>query len=204
MDYKEFVSCLIRVAQKCYPSSEHSESSMQQLLMDNILPLAKRRRCIPLNSFVSQPMVESLFTYYHDALEEIFRHYANSSDHKSRSMLKSMSAKSKTFDEEKVLIAEAKERSQTQAHAQNRMGYSEFLSFANEFGLSSRYTTDFFTIDVYFILLSFFMCISLQHGINQLGSRGHLPHRHIAEPFRNFLKVDNVQRVLGSFSSLCS
>jgi hypothetical protein len=139
MDYKEFISCLIRVAQKCYPTAKSTEDSMQQLLMDNILPLAKKRKFVPLSSFITQPMVESLFTYYEDALNEIFKHYANNSDHKSRNMLKSMTVKTKTFDEEVVLIAEAKERNLTHPPTHNRMGYDEFLSFANEFGLSSRY-----------------------------------------------------------------
>lgn len=47
LDYEQYLSCLVRVAQKCYPHAGSAEDAMQQLLMDNILPLGKEQndRC---------------------------------------------------------------------------------------------------------------------------------------------------------------
>ena len=112
---------------------------MQQLLMDNILPMAARRRPVSLASFMTQPIIEELFDYYQEALQEIFRYYANNSDNISRNMIKSTAAKSKTFDEQKSLIAEAKERNQASSSYSAQMSYAEFLGFSNDFGLASRY-----------------------------------------------------------------
>mmetsp|Transcript_14822 Transcript_14822/g.22313 ORF Transcript_14822/g.22313 Transcript_14822/m.22313 type:complete len:455 (-) Transcript_14822:230-1594(-) len=137
LDYKELLSCLIRVAARCYPNCSGSEESMQQLLMDNILPMAARRRPVSLTSFVSQPMIEDLFEYYQEALHEIFRYYANNSDNISRNMIKSTASKSRTFDEQKSLIAEARERTQARTVTASQMNYEEFLSFASDFGLAS-------------------------------------------------------------------
>lgn len=39
LDYAQYLSCLVRVATKCYPHTRSAEDAMQQLLMDNILPL---------------------------------------------------------------------------------------------------------------------------------------------------------------------
>ena len=112
---------------------------MQQLLMDNILPMAARRRPVSLASFMTQPIIEELFDYYQEALQEIFRYYANNSDNITRNMIKSTAAKSKTFDEQKSLIAEAKEKHHVSCSFSAQMSYAEFLGFSNDFGLASRY-----------------------------------------------------------------
>eukprot|EP01035_Chromulina_nebulosa_P018836 gene18836-24621_t len=44
LNYEEFLSCLALIAEKCYPSGRSTEESMQQLLMDNLLPMALRRK----------------------------------------------------------------------------------------------------------------------------------------------------------------
>lgn len=116
--------------------------------MDNILPMAARRRPVSLASFMTQPLIEELFEYYQEALQEIFRYYANNSDNISRNMIKSTAPKSKTFDEQKSLIAEARERNQTPNLYCAQMSYAEFLAFASDFGLASR------------LLLSLFLSIS--------------------------------------------
>lgn len=130
---------MISVASRCYPNCNSSEESMQQLLMDNVLPMAARRRPVSLSSFMTQPIIEELFDYYQEALQEIFRYYANNSDNISRNMIKSTASKSKTFDEQKNLIAEAKERNHTPNTYSAQMSYAEFLGFASDFGLASRY-----------------------------------------------------------------
>lgn len=112
---------------------------MQQLLMDNILPMAARRRPVSLGGIVSQPQVEELFYYYEDALQEIYRFYANNTDNISRNMIKSTgsTSKAKTFDEQKSLLAAAAAKEKTQTRSQ--MEYSDFLSFASDFGLANRF-----------------------------------------------------------------
>mmetsp|Transcript_28979 Transcript_28979/g.53860 ORF Transcript_28979/g.53860 Transcript_28979/m.53860 type:complete len:480 (+) Transcript_28979:163-1602(+) len=146
LEYKEFLSCLIRVATRCYPSCESAEESMHQLLMDNILPMAARRRPFSMSSFVSQPGIMSLFEYYSDALTEIFKYYGKNAESLSKSMFKTCAATSKSFDEEKQLIAESHLLTKTKREEtkkifskknETRLAYSEFLKFASDFGLSS-------------------------------------------------------------------
>ena len=146
LDYKEFLSCLIRVATRCYPSCEDTEESMHQLLMDNILPMAARRRPFSMSSFVNQPGIVVLFEYYNEALNEIFKHYGKNAESLSKRMFKTSVATSKSFDEEKQLIAESQLFTKTQREEnkktfskknETRLAYGEFLKFASDFGLSS-------------------------------------------------------------------
>lgn len=113
---------------------------MQQLLMDNILPMAARRRPVALDGIVNQPQVEELFLYYEEALQEIYRFYATNTDNISRNMIKSTgsTSKTKTFDEQKSLLAAAKEKTQTRSSSSSRMEYPDFLRFASDFGLANR------------------------------------------------------------------
>lgn len=146
LEYKEFLSCLIRVATRCYPNCEDAEESMHQLLMDNILPMAARRRPFSMSSFVDQPGIVALFDYYNEALTEIFKHYGNNAESLSKRMFKTSATTSKSFDEEKQLIAESLLLSKTQREEnkksfsnknETRLAYGEFLKFASDFGLSS-------------------------------------------------------------------
>ena len=74
----------MRIASRCYPSSPSYEEAMQQLLMDNILPLASRRVIVDLSSLVYQDPIEALYSYYEDSLLELFRYYATASDNLSK------------------------------------------------------------------------------------------------------------------------
>lgn len=157
LDYDEYLSCLILIAQKCYPSSLSPEDAMQQLLMDNILPLASRRKPIDINSFLLNAGIGQLYTYYKDSLNELFRFFATHSeqDKKVRSMVKSTSGstKAKSFDEEKDLISEAKRRLTSQGPGQ-KMGYHEFMRFSSEFGIVSMGLTSLDLGDIYLSVLS--------------------------------------------------
>lgn len=146
LEYKEFLSCLIRVATRCYPSCESAEESMHQLLMDNILPMAARRRPFSMSSFVAQPGIVALFEYYHEALTEIFKYYGKNVESLSKTVFKTSAATSKSFDEEKQLIAESHLLTKTKREEtkktfskknETRLAYTEFLKFASDFGLSS-------------------------------------------------------------------
>jgi hypothetical protein len=85
LNYDEFLSCLMKIALKCYPaSSSNAEEAMQHLLMDNILPMAHRRKPLNLSAFIMLPAIESLYSYYSDALMDIFKFYATASDHNEK------------------------------------------------------------------------------------------------------------------------
>lgn len=145
LDYEEFLSCLTRVAQRCY-SRASPDDAMQLLLMDNILPLAARRHPIALTSILTQPAVEALFDYYQEALHDIFRYYASNSDHLSRNMIRATSTTCKSFDETRNQLREEKEHAAppgTKSISSQRLGYFEYLKFATDFGLASRCAKDY-------------------------------------------------------------
>jgi hypothetical protein len=87
LDYDEFLSCLIRIAERCYPTvlqKQSSEAAFQQLLMDNVLPLASRRKPLDVRPFLENSQVVALYQYYEDALFELFRYFATASDHSTK------------------------------------------------------------------------------------------------------------------------
>lgn len=140
IDFDAFLTCLIRISQKCYPSGRNKEETMQQLLLDNILPMASRRKPISIAALVKQPHIELIYKYYEDALIELFKFYTTSSDlnKKGRTMMYSTSHLADTFDGQRAIIEEAKGRVQRGAadpNHSNRMGYHDFIRFANDFGL---------------------------------------------------------------------
>lgn len=131
----------MHIADKCYPSCEKSEDAFQQLLMDNVLPLASRRVIVDMSHFVHEPHVDALFAYYEEALAELFRFYATASDQKTkgRNMMKSTKSKTATFEEQKEEFIQAKARNLLLNSFANQMGYGDFLRFASDFGLTNRY-----------------------------------------------------------------
>lgn len=136
LDYNDFLSCLIRIAQKCYPSSKSPEEAMQQLLMDNILPLACRRKPADVSSVIRQPVVVELYDYYKKALKQLFRFYATSSANNagSKALLKNTFEKEKSFDESKQRIDKLKK---SENSLSDSIGYGEFVRFSSDFGMQS-------------------------------------------------------------------
>ena len=141
IDYNEFLSCLMRIATRCYPSSNSYEDAMQQLFMDNILPLASRRVTVDFSNILNQESISALYTYYCDALKQLFRYYATASDQQSKvkNMMKSISVgnTAKSFDAQKSEIVEVKERNLLQNSQVNQVGYTDFLRFSSDMGLLS-------------------------------------------------------------------
>lgn len=108
--------------------------------MDNILPLASRRTVVDVKALVHQPSVESLYTYYEDALNQLFRYYATFSDQssKSKTLMKSMGhLAGKSFEMQRSEFQAAKELEQLEKSQASLVGYAEFLRFAADFGLVS-------------------------------------------------------------------
>ena len=137
IDFDAFLSCLIRIAQKCYPSCRNSEEAMQQLLMDNVLPLATRRKPVTIALLLKQPHIEALFKYYEDALLELYKFYTTSADlrRKGNNMMRSTAHHVNIFEEEIGVIEEAKLRAARELSASNKMAYLDFIRFATDFGL---------------------------------------------------------------------
>lgn len=115
---------------------------MQQLLMDNILPIAPRRKPISIQYLLKQTNIENLFKYYQDALFDIYKYYTTTSDLKikGKNMLKSTTTS--TFDDQKEQIEEAKQRMlreyQMHNNSSNRLDYNDFFRFAHDFGIMSE------------------------------------------------------------------
>lgn len=160
IDYNEYISCLIRIAKKCYPSCKDSEEALQQLLMDNILPLASRRKPIDISSYLQIPAITALHIYYKEALLEIFRFYATASEQsaKGKIMMRSTSSSTanrlKSFDEQKEDIEEAKANSILQNSLANRMDYNDFIRFGQDMGFSALGLTILDLGDVYLSVLA--------------------------------------------------
>lgn len=68
LGFDEFLSTLVIMAKKVYPSSENDEIAMKQILMDNVLPFASRRSPISIKPVIRQPEILSLFNYYKESL----------------------------------------------------------------------------------------------------------------------------------------
>ncbi len=110
---------------------------MQQLLMDNVLPLALRRKPISIALLLKQPVIDTLFKYYEDALAELYKFYTTSSDlrQKGKGLLKSTTHVVDSFEDEFEINQQAKLKSYYESSAANKMGYADFVRFATDFGL---------------------------------------------------------------------
>lgn len=146
MDYDQFLCCLIRVAEKAYPRAGGPEHAMEQLLMDNVLPLASRRKPILAEALLTQPAVEALYEYYEDALKAFYRFYTTSSEVKGRTMVQSLGSSVRTFDDHREEANRSRETAAASSAADGaspsksggQLSYADFLRFASDFGLTSR------------------------------------------------------------------
>ena len=77
VDYDGFLSCLIRIASACYPSSKNGDHALLCLLMDNILPLASRHDHNNIsNTLLKNSKVLLLKSFFQDAINSVFQFYA--------------------------------------------------------------------------------------------------------------------------------
>lgn len=117
---------------------------MQQLLMDNILPLAQRREPTSIAAIMREPAVESLLKYYDSSLHSMFKHFAAASDQllKDRNMVKATRNTVRTFDDQVQQIQQANARNQQQSAVSKQMSYADFLRFTSDLGLISKYVKE--------------------------------------------------------------
>lgn len=109
---------------------------MQQLLMDNILPMASRRKPVSIELLLRQANIEGIFKYYEEAIRELYKFYTTSSalSSKGKNLQRSVRSTSMTFDDQREAFEEVrvKNREETSEH---QMSYEDFIRFSNDFGM---------------------------------------------------------------------
>jgi hypothetical protein len=135
---------------------------MQQLLMDNILPMACRRKPVNIILLLKQPNIDAIFKYYEDALKELYKCYTISSalNKKGKALQRSVkSSANNPFDDNHQNNetmgggggggggngnnnsnnnSNKSKGGYDQELASHQMSYADFMRFANDFGLVSR------------------------------------------------------------------
>jgi hypothetical protein len=61
----------LRVAEKVYPSSQTPDEALQQLLMENVLPLASRRHPESVDMYLNSSEINNLRENFEHALLEV-------------------------------------------------------------------------------------------------------------------------------------
>jgi hypothetical protein len=138
LNYEEFLSFLTQLALRVYPSCSTAEEATQQLLMDNILPLALRRQPKNIKAITSAAQMEAVLNFFVDPLKELFQYFASSTEKRAKvsNIIKTTSKHTMTFDEHKEDIEyRDREKSKSKAETASKMQYSDFVRFAQDFGL---------------------------------------------------------------------
>ena len=148
LDYGGFLSCLIRIADVCYPKAKDQDDAMLHLLMDNILPLANRRKPEDLQAIIFSPPIETMFLFFEDALVQVFDFYSAAFANRqgSKNMMRTIVGTNKSF-EYMQQQADKKEEDNIDDTTQitgsgvaklgTSIGYEEFMRFSVDFGLQS-------------------------------------------------------------------
>jgi len=140
MNYNDFLTVLMKLAVRVYPRARTVDDAFQRLLMDNILPLASRRRPDAVDMFIMNDDVNRLFDYYREALEQIFAFYATSDKRTTAAMIAANNASSSRISNSSMLGYSGRSPGRA-TKAVNSMkgalGYQEFLKFASDFDLSN-------------------------------------------------------------------
>ena len=84
MSYNDFLNALMRISTRVYPTAPSVDEAFQQLLMENVLPLASRRSPDPVAIHLEKEGVREILDYFGDAIHSIFQFYATAADHKRR------------------------------------------------------------------------------------------------------------------------
>jgi hypothetical protein len=92
LTYSDFLSCLMKLAPRVYPRTS-LDIVFHQLLLENLLPLASRRKPDSVEVEMRNPEVEDLFDEYYKGLEQIFKFYSDMSEQRQRKLEASRIAK---------------------------------------------------------------------------------------------------------------
>lgn len=185
----------MRIATKCYPSNDTYEEAMQQLLMDNVLPLASRRVIVDLSSLSSEASVQSVIDYYQESLSEIFGYYATASD-QSKNRLKA-ERKSKSFDDYKNHFEVMKQNQNGLLVTQ--MGYADFIRFAVDFGFTSSMGLTCLDLgDIYLVVIAMKKIETTVRKID-LKEFGEVLVRCAIVAFQSYTDITTEDKVKGMF-----
>lgn len=168
LTYNEFLTCLLKLSKRLYPNSAEKrslESAFQQLLMENVLPLASRRSPRNIDAVLEEGQVRDVLKYFRPSLRHIFEFYASAalSMAKEKAAVKGFMAESSNFDDFKASTrarfhlqqraARSGATSPTSSSAgtsvtssklpgknsmTNALGYADFVRLASDFGLTSK------------------------------------------------------------------
>ena len=158
LTYNEFLTCLMRLSQKLYPEAAelNIETAFQQLLMENVLPLASRRSPRSIDAILGDGEILGLKKYFRESLRYIFEFYGSSGLHSQRAKAGAKGTKGNvdfdaTRNETNSRFANNKNMSPTgMSETSNRssglknnsmsssMSYADFVRFASDFGLNSK------------------------------------------------------------------
>ena len=148
MTYNDFLNALMRLSSRVYPRADTVDDAFQQLLMENVLPLASRRSPDPVSMHMENEEVVDLFQYFQESLFMLYQFYATAADAKRR--------KNTAKKESRKAVNSMKEC----------LGYNEFLRFAMDFHLSSNVILS--TLEIGDIYLSSIKAAGGQENIRKL------------------------------------
>ena len=148
MTYNDFLNALMRLSTRLYSEADTVDDAFQQLLMENVLPLASRRSPDPVAMHMENEEVQHLFSYFGDALFLLYQFYATAADAKRRKNTMKRSDRRRVNSMKECL------------------GYNEFLRFAMDFHLSSNVILS--TLEIGDIYLSSIKVSDGQENIRKL------------------------------------
>jgi|TARA_B100000795_G_C22765940_1_gene425700 hypothetical protein len=148
MTYNDFLNAFMRLAEKLYHTADTIDDAFQQLLMENVLPLASRRSPDPVATHMEDPEVIGMFEYFDDSLYALYSFYASAADAKRRTNTKTKNSRRRVNTMKECL------------------GYNEFLKFAQNFHLSSNVILS--TLEIGDIYLSSIKATDGQENIRKL------------------------------------
>jgi len=169
LTYEEFLTCLMKLSTRLYPTSSSEngsplESAFQQLLMENVLPLASRRSPKSIDRVLCESEMIGLFNHFSESVTKIFEFYATEGVNNNRAKAGARGVKGvEDFDMVKAESKARFQRNELRASGfgksgegsvgkssgggrkvssgnsmQNGMSYTDFVRFATDFGLTSQ------------------------------------------------------------------
>jgi len=170
LTYDEFLTCLLALAQKCYPMCDNAQAAMQQLLMDNILPLASRRKaardCLMEADLTkcSKKEVAALKESFTPPFLQLFHYFAVETKSSEGSFEGKGSHNKGSFDE----MAKGPRSSSKSGgglgskKSEDQISYGDFLKYCQELGVST--SLGLTTIDLGDIYLT---TVATKNGANK-------------------------------------
>mmetsp|Transcript_17062 Transcript_17062/g.40004 ORF Transcript_17062/g.40004 Transcript_17062/m.40004 type:complete len:429 (-) Transcript_17062:318-1604(-) len=145
LTYAEFLNVLTSLSKKLYSDAPTLNESFQQLLMENILPLAHRRNPQTIENQLRAGQNAMLRTYFDEALLELYKFYAAESQNEEKATTNS-TVQAKDFDELGAQSTRSRNIRRSSVmfsfnsaeYASTKsLSYIHWMKFCSDFGLSS-------------------------------------------------------------------